>query len=63
MDRGAWWATSHGVAKGRTRLSIGAHGCLCYICLRSQPLRLRLTLVSPAGSSIHVHVQIEDWPQ
>ena len=21
MDRGAWWATVHGVAKGRTRLS------------------------------------------
>ena len=21
MDRGAWWATAHGVAKGRTRLS------------------------------------------
>ena len=21
MDRGAWWATAHGVAKSRTRLS------------------------------------------
>ena len=21
VDRGAWWATAHGVAKGRTRLS------------------------------------------
>ena len=21
MNRGAWWATAHGVAKGRTRLS------------------------------------------
>ena len=25
MDRGAWWATVHGVAKGRTRLSDQAH--------------------------------------
>ena len=22
MDRGAWWATVHGVAKSRTRLSV-----------------------------------------
>ena len=25
MDRGAWWATVHGVAKSRTRLSDDAH--------------------------------------
>ena len=25
MDRGAWWATVHGVAKSQTRLSI--HAC------------------------------------
>ena len=25
MDRGAWWATVHGVTKGRTRLSDKAH--------------------------------------
>jgi len=25
MDRGAWWATVHGVAKGRTQLSKNAH--------------------------------------
>ena len=25
MDRGAWWATLHGVAKSRTRLSKRAH--------------------------------------
>ena len=26
MDRGAWWATAHGVAKSRTRLSNSAVG-------------------------------------
>ena len=25
MDRGAWWATVHGVAKSQTRLSDSAH--------------------------------------
>ena len=25
MDRGAWWATVHGVAKGRTQLGVNAH--------------------------------------
>ena len=25
MDRGAWWATAHGVAKSRTRLSVLQH--------------------------------------
>ena len=25
MDRGAWWATVHGVAKSWTQLSDGAH--------------------------------------
>ena len=29
MDRGAWWATVHGVTKSRTRLSTtGTVGCL-----------------------------------
>ena len=27
MDRGAWWATAHGVSKSRTRLSGWAHVC------------------------------------
>ena len=32
MDRGAWWATVHGVAKSRTRLSDLTHGHqLCFI--------------------------------
>ena len=26
MDRGAWWATVHGVTKSWTQLSNGAHG-------------------------------------
>ena len=29
MDRGAWWATVHGVAKSRTRLKqLGKHPCI-----------------------------------
>ena len=31
MDRGAWWATIHGVAKSRTRLS-GGGVCVC-VCV------------------------------
>ena len=32
MDRGAWWATIHGVAKSRTRLSdLGVCVCVCAI--------------------------------
>ena len=27
MDRGAWWATVHGVAKSRTQLSVRTHTC------------------------------------
>ena len=27
MDRGAWWATVHGVAKSRTRLSLCVSAC------------------------------------
>ena len=27
MDRGIWWATVHGVAKSRTRLSDFTYGC------------------------------------
>ena len=32
MDRGAWWATVHRVAKGRTRLK--RHSMHAYICVR-----------------------------
>ena len=33
MDRGAWWAAVHGVAKGRTRLSckFPSKHCFCFI--------------------------------
>ena len=33
MDRGAWWATVHGVAKSQTRLKLlSTHACtdICY---------------------------------
>ena len=33
MDRGAWWATIHGVAKSRTRLSDFCV-CVCVLCVR-----------------------------
>jgi len=29
MDRGAWWATVHGVAKSETRLSNFTHSLTC----------------------------------
>ena len=29
MDRGAWWATVHGVGKSQTRLSGSAHMGMC----------------------------------
>ena len=32
-DRGAWWATVHGVGKSRTRLSM--HACMHMHCLTS----------------------------
>ena len=37
MDRGAWWATVHGVAKSRTRLKrLSTHICICrLVCWRS----------------------------
>ena len=28
MDRGAWWAAVHGVAKSRTKLSVARDACL-----------------------------------
>ena len=31
MDRGAWWATVHGVAKSRTRLSDFTHFTHIYL--------------------------------
>ena len=38
MDRGAWWATIHGIAKGRTRLS-HTHTQWIRICLPMQGTR------------------------
>ena len=31
MDRGAWWATVHGVAKSQTRLSMSPY--ILFICV------------------------------
>ena len=41
MDRGAWWAAVHGVAKNRTRLSDFTFTCFFYVfCLESYNKRL-----------------------
>ena len=38
MERGAWWATVHGVAKSQTRLSTAQKLLLVsLLCLRSYP--------------------------
>ena len=44
MDKGAWRALVHGVAKSRTRLSM--HACIKYVCrLKVLPLKDALILV------------------
>ena len=36
MDRGAWWATAHGVSKSQTRLKwFSTHACLTASCVSS----------------------------
>ena len=37
MDRGAWWATVHGVAESRTRLTEQAHTCVPFPLCSSLP--------------------------
>ena len=41
MDRGAWWATAHGVAKSRTRLSDFTSLPYLYFCSSAMPWRKR----------------------
>ena len=41
MDRGAWWATVHGVAKSQTRLS----DCTAQFMLCLSDVRLHLTIL------------------
>ena len=43
MDGGAWWATVHGVAKSRTRLSDFTLPYLTFLCMDSVPWQLRDT--------------------
>ena len=45
MDRGAWWATIHGVTKSRTRLS---DFCVCVCTTLCNPMDC-----SPPDSSVH----------
>ena len=63
MDRGAWWATVHGVAKSRTRLrdftfTLHFHALEKEMKSESEVAQLCLTLhdpmdCSPPGSSVH----------
>ena len=45
MDRGAWWATVHGVAKSRTRLS--THTLVFRIKGSGDPVDLKEITASP----------------
>ena len=62
MDRGAWWATVHGVTKSQTRLSDGAckYQYVCYFCLMNS--------ASTRGVEVSVRHPGEDiwawaWPK
>ena len=51
MDRGAWWATAHGVAKSRTRLSdftyhvLEGFPCICVKNLKGENILILDCLV------------------
>ena len=49
MDGGAWWATVHGVAKSRTRLSDLLH--FTFKCLKTQRLNNIISLLALAFPS------------
>ena len=54
MDREAWRAAIHGVAKSRTRLSDWSDLICAYVCVQSRSTLLRpYELYSPPGSSVH----------
>ena len=66
MERGAWWAAVHGVAKSRTRLSGFTFTLICFVCMLS--LQSCLTLCnpmdcSPPGSSVHgiLQARVLEW--
>ena len=62
MDRGAWWATFHGVAKSWTVLnnSHNLHPYLYSICLLSLWERPELYSVAKQKSTV-TSSMIEDW--
>ena len=45
MDRGAWWATVHGIARSQTRLSNNHHNNKCVTKFYSSVLKIALLLV------------------
>ena len=71
LDRGAWWATVHGVARGQTQLGSGAHphsidpALIQEPCIHTKPLRCSVSSINvfkgekmystPIGSPIKIY--------
>ena len=56
MDRGAWWATVHGVAKSRTRLSTEAQ-----VIIKNYWINLSSTMNSRVSSFFLGQVELQEW--
>ena len=53
MDRGAWWATVHSVAKGQTQLKqLSTHACTNTLLITSRPVPSYVG--SKEGITIHL---------
>ena len=66
MDRGAWWATIHRVAKGQTRLKqLSTHRtCHLFLCqCEVKATQLCLTLCNPIDYRVHgiLQARILEW--
>ena len=66
MDRGAWWATVHGVAKSQDTIERLSHThTYIHMCMHGKSLQSCLTLYDPMDYSFSVHeifqVRILEW--
>ena len=63
MDGGAWWATAHGVAESRTRLSDQHTDVLCVVISIFISLHPSICLYLPVcpSASEFVHLSICGW--